>query len=423
MLKTTTKIATLAVAGTLLAGGGAVALQTHAESAYNATAVAGITLSVNDYVSTIEDTAPAVSADASADAAKKDSGKYSKLVMANVENALNVRKKADTTSEIVGQMYKGDAGKVVKKKKNWTKIKSGNVTGWVKNEFLLFGDEAHDYAKKVCNKTATVKTTTLNVREKKSKKSDILTQVAQDCEYTVKKVDDDWVKIVVDDSCKGYVSKDYVDVDIKYGKALTMQEIQDIQDANEAAEAQDQANAAAAADQTTTTTETQTVTSTTTDSVSTIKPQKKSTISSASSGNTSSSGSSFSGSSSSSSSTSSSGGSGSSIAAYASQFVGNPYVYGGSSLTRGADCSGFTMSVFSHFGYSLPHNAAAQAGCGTQVSMSDLQPGDLIFYHGYGHVAIYIGGGSVVHASNPSSGIKISAYNYSTPNKAVRIAR
>ena len=116
---------------------------------------------------------------------------------------------------------------------------------------------------------------------------------------------------------------------------------------------------------------------------------------------------------------------GAQVAAYATQFVGNPYVYGGASLTGGADCSGFTMAVYANFGVGLPHNAAAQSGCGTPVSLSDLQPGDLLFYDnggGIGHVAIYIGGGSVVHASNPETGIKISAYNYRNPVAAVRCA-
>ena len=114
---------------------------------------------------------------------------------------------------------------------------------------------------------------------------------------------------------------------------------------------------------------------------------------------------------------------GAQIAAYATQFVGNPYVYGGASLTGGADCSGFTMAVFANFGIGLPHNAAAQSGCGRSVSLSDLQPGDLLFYDnggGIGHVTLYIGGGQVVHASSPETGIKISPYNYRNPVCAVR---
>ena len=115
---------------------------------------------------------------------------------------------------------------------------------------------------------------------------------------------------------------------------------------------------------------------------------------------------------------------GAQIAAYATQFVGNPYVYGGASLTGGADCSGFTMAVYANFGIGLPHNAAAQSGCGTQVSLSNLQPGDLLFYDnggGIGHVTMYIGGGQVVHASSPETGIKISPYNYRSPVCAVRL--
>ena len=98
-------------------------------------------------------------------------------------------------------------------------------------------------------------------------------------------------------------------------------------------------------------------------------------------------------------------------------------MYGGASLTGGADCSGFTMAVFSHFGISLPHNAAAQSGCGTQVSLSDIQPGDLLFYDnggGIGHVTIYIGNGQVCHASNERTGITISSISYRNPVCAVR---
>ncbi|MCC8138055.1 MAG: NlpC/P60 family protein [Clostridiales bacterium] len=126
---------------------------------------------------------------------------------------------------------------------------------------------------------------------------------------------------------------------------------------------------------------------------------------------------------------------GSQIANYALQFVGNPYKYGGSSLTSGADCSGFTMAVFAHFGITLPHSADSQMkGTSTsvtpvevEVSTSSLQPGDLLFYgtSSYAsHVAIYIGDGKIVHASNsqayPAGGIKISNYNYKTPVKALR---
>lgn len=109
---------------------------------------------------------------------------------------------------------------------------------------------------------------------------------------------------------------------------------------------------------------------------------------------------------------------------YAKQFLGNPYVWGGTSLTNGADCSGFVLSVFKKYGVTLPHSSRAQANSGTSISTSELQPGDLIFYAKGGtinHVAIYIGSGQVIHASSPKTGIKISNYNYRTPAKMVRI--
>lgn len=109
---------------------------------------------------------------------------------------------------------------------------------------------------------------------------------------------------------------------------------------------------------------------------------------------------------------------------FAKQYIGNPYVWGGTSLTKGADCSGFVQSVFKKFGVSLPRNSRSQANAGTKISMSEALPGDLIFYAKGGtinHVALYIGGGQVVHASSPKTGIKISNYNYRTPAKVVRV--
>ena len=413
MLKQAARFATYAIAGTLIVGG--ATLSTSAESAYSSTAVAGITLSVNDYVESIESETPTVavtpeaSGEASADASKKS--KNAKMVAANVEDSVNVRKKNSKKSEVIGQMYKGDVGTIIEKRKNWTKIKSGKVKGWVNNEFLLFGDEAKKFADKVCTKTAVVNTTTLNVRAKKSTDADIVTLIPEGERYDVtKEYESGWVKIDVDGDLKGYVSTEFVDVEYDYGKALTMKEIEDAQAAIAAAEA---ANAVIPE------TVTQTVTEQQSSNVATIKPTKKAeAIKKANNGT------SFTSNSSVASSSTSTSGLGSQIANYALQFVGNPYRYGGTSLTNGADCSGFVQSVYKHFGYNLSRTAAAQAGNGRAVSMSELQPGDLIFYNnggGIGHVAIYTGGGMIVHASTKKTGIKTSVYNYRTPCKAVRI--
>ena len=111
------------------------------------------------------------------------------------------------------------------------------------------------------------------------------------------------------------------------------------------------------------------------------------------------------------------------ICEYARQFVGNPYVWGGTSLTKGADCSGFTLSVYRNYGVSLPHSSKAQANCGERIDLSELQPGDLVFYGGKNihHVAMYIGNGQVVHAQSANTGIVVSSMYYNTPTRAVRV--
>ncbi len=112
------------------------------------------------------------------------------------------------------------------------------------------------------------------------------------------------------------------------------------------------------------------------------------------------------------------------LVSYATQFVGNPYVWGGTSLTKGADCSGFVLSIYAKYGISLPHSSRAQANYGTRISASEAKPGDLFFYgkgKSINHVAIYIGNGQIVHASNRKTGIKISNCYYRTPICVTRL--
>lgn len=277
---------------------------------------------------------------------------YDNLGMSNIsEGNLNIRKKATTDSKIVGKMTKNNACEILKTKGDWTKIKSGSVTGYVKSEYLYTGEDAIKSAEKAVITVATVNTTTLRVRKKPSVDSSVVSLVGEGEDLTVEKIVDGWYKVEVDDE-KGYISGDFVDISQKLPTASSIKELNE-----------DSADGSGASS------------------------------------------------------------TGSSLVQYALQFVGNRYVWGGTSLTNGVDCSGFTMQVYAHYGVSLPHHAASQPAYGTRVSASEAKPGDLFFYSnggGINHVAIYIGNGQVVHASNPRTGIKISNAFYRTPVCVVR---
>lgn len=344
---------------------------------------------------------------------------------------VNIRKTPSTNGKILGKLYEGSSAKVLGTKNGWSKITSGSVTGYIKSEFLATGAKAEKLASKYGTYYAKVKpgTITLNVRTKPNTSCTIVTQIPEDENYRVLNIGKDWVKITIDGE-KGYVAKEFVTLHAKFKKAVSIKEEEAEKKRIAAAEAaekarleqlareQQAAKSASSNSGSSNSSSTRSSSSNTTKrSTSSSSSRKSSTSrrSSSSRSNSSSSGSnsSYSGS-----------GSGAEIAAYAQKFVGNRYVYGGSSLTRGTDCSGFTMSVYLQFGYSLPHSSAAQASCGRKVSLSSVQPGDLIFYRNgsrIGHVAMYIGGGRVVHASNPSDGIKISSMRYRTPACARRI--
>lgn len=322
----------------------------------------------------------------------KDTTKYDKMAVAQVNDYVNIRRKPDENAELLGKLYSNSVATVIRKKGDWYKIKSGSVTGYVKGDYISVGDE--DLIKSVGVQIAKVNTTTLKVRSKASKKSEVLTLVPGGEELTVasmKAYDDGWVKVAVDDG-KGFVSSDYVDISREYTYAESKAEeearlaIEQARIEAEEAARRAQEEAAAANDS----------------SAGTSSGTASAGTSDSSSSDTQAA-----------SETSSTSGSGQSVVNYASQFLGNPYVYGGSSLTGGTDCSGFVMSVYSHFGVSLPHSSSALRGAGYGVSYDSMQPGDIICYNG--HVAIYAGGNTVIHASNPADGIKYtSPANYRT---------
>jgi peptidoglycan DL-endopeptidase CwlO len=362
---------------------------------------------------------------------------YANVGISIAPTYVNVRKKANTDSKILGKLYKGCAATILETKGDWVKIQSGKVKGYINAEYLAIGFDAEELVEKYGTKIATVNTTTLKVREKKSTDSRVLTMIPIDESYVVLKEYDEWVKVSIDggsdededNGVVGYVSKDFVDITVEFDTAISIEEEEAKKKAEEAArKAEEEQAAKLQREQEEQRRQEQQSNSSSSNSNSSSSSSSSSSNSSNSSSNSSSSNSSSSSSSSSSNAEAPKGsGTGSNIAAYAQKFVGNPYVYGGTSLTSGADCSGFVMSVYRSFGYSLPRTSSSQATAGTRVDMGSLQPGDLVFYTGgsgrINHVAIYIGGGKVVHASNPRSGIKISSMNYRTPYTARRIVR
>ena len=315
--------------------------------------------------------------------------KYANKAVADIYSTttLNIRKNGSINAKIVGKMKKGNIATVLKKGSEWSKVRSGNVTGYVKNQYLVFGDEIKNFAKQNVKKVAKVQTETLRVRKKASTDSKIVTLVSEDDKLKVKKQTDDWAKVKVDGQT-GYVSKDYAKVTYSFGKAKSMKQIQAEQEAKEAKKRAEEAARSKSENESVSTTSSGHTSDDGTTSGSTTgsaQTTKKASVSVSSSGSSA---------------------TGSRIASYAQQFVGNPYVWGGTSLTNGADCSGFVQSVYANFGVSLPRTSYEQQNAGTEVSYADAQPGDLICYGG--HVAIYMGNGQIVHASNSQDGIKIS---------------
>ena len=334
-------------------------------------------------------------------AAKKVS-KYAKVGIA-IEDVVNIRVKPETTATIVGRLYKGGAANISAVKGDWVYVKSGNVKGYIKKSLLAIGEAAEKIAPKYLTKYVKVNTVTLNVREKASKESKIIIQIGEDEVYKIVKTYPEWYAIKIDSETIGYITKEYVKAFGKFQYAVSMEELQ--------AQAEEDSNEVS--------------TGKTSDSSKSKSTTNNSTKKKSSKKKTSSKKSSKKSSSKKSSSKKYSSGGKSNISSYALQFVGNPYVYGGTSLTNGTDCSGFTQSVYRNCGYSIGRSSRDQyASAGRIVSMNSLKSGDLLFYAGSGgrvnHVAIYIGNGKVVHASNPRDGIKVSSYNYRTPVRARR---
>ncbi len=333
------------------------------------------------------------------DAAENESN----LIIADVTNYVNIRSLPSEEGEILGKLYDNSVGRRLGEENGWYQIESGRVKGYVKAEFVLTGETAERRAKEVGTRLAEVTTTTLKVRKEATTESAVLGLVPIEEILTVLEETEGWVKVDFEDG-SGYVSTDYVKVYTKNVEAESKEEeaARLKKEEEERKKAEEAAKAALAAEQ-----------------AANKKPAGGSGSPSAkpSSGSTAGSQNGSAGSANQGAGSGSLGEStstealGREIADYALKFVGNPYVYGGTSLTDGADCSGFVQSVYKHFGISLPRTSGEQGKAGRAVDgVSNAKHGDLVWYSG--HIGIYIGNSQIVHASNPKNGIMISDVNY-----------
>ncbi|MBO5281981.1 MAG: C40 family peptidase [Lachnospiraceae bacterium] len=322
----------------------------------------------------VDEAKAAAIAEAVAQERAEEEALFKNLVIAQVNAYVNVRSLPSEEGEIVGKLYNNSVGTFISEENGWYQIQSGNVVGYVKGEYCVTGDEAIALAKQVGTRIATVTCDGLYVRKEANTDCAILGMVAFEDDLLVLDETDTWVLVDIEEGT-GWVSRDYVTLHTEFVQAESKAE----EEARLAKEAEERRRAQEAARQATASQSSNSSTSYGIDPGSvTISGDSEMGVA---------------------------------VAEYAVQFVGNPYKWGGTSLTDGADCSGFVMSVYANFGVSLPHSSSADRKQGYAVDgLENAQPGDLICYSG--HVALYIGDGNIVHASTSKTGIIISKADY-----------
>lgn len=316
-----------------------------------------------------------------------DNREYADLVIAQVPNTyVNVRDLPDAgKGKVLGKLYNNSVGHFIEEENGWYKITSGTVTGYVSGEYCVQGLEALRIAKEVEITYAKVNVSNLRVRKKPNTTSTILGTFSKGDELVVTDIVDNWAKITYNNET-GYISLDYADIRTDFVEAESIEEERARLEAERKAkeEARRKAEAAIAAEKA--------------KAAAAAAAAEAQTQQAAAAVNTDAS-------------------LGQQVVDYAVQFVGNPYVYGGISLTSGCDCSGFVYAIYKHFGLTLKRTGLKQEGYAIG-SLSEAQPGDLLFYSG--HVAIYMGNNQIVHAATKKKGICIGDANYA---KIVAIRR
>ncbi|MCI8742874.1 MAG: C40 family peptidase [Lachnospiraceae bacterium] len=358
-------------------------------------------------------------------------GDYSNIAVSQVTDYVNVREQATTRSGVAGKIYNQCAATILETVQGeggaWYRIQSGSVTGYVKAQYFLVGQEAEKLAQSIGREFVTVNTEGLRLREKPDLGSQVLTHLSNGARYVVQGEEGEFFKVEVDADMTGYIAKQFCKTEVEFDQAVSLEE-ERLKVAEEAQRKQEADNAMAALAQA----KQEAAAGASGELIIAANPQESSQSVSASAPQLYADGSKavaaspvpgaaspFPGGPGSGAVTSATR---TAIVAYARQFLGNPYVYGGTSLTNGADCSGFTQGVYANFGITVGRSSRDQAANGREIAVSAAQPGDLLFYASgnyINHVAMYIGDGKVIHASTPTTGITISPYDYRTPCKAV----
>lgn len=305
----------------------------------------------------------------------EEESEYANLAIAQVTDYVNVRSLPNTDGEIVGKIYNGSVAQVLATagdNDDWFQIISGDVEGFIKAEYFLYGEEAEAVIDQYVTYYATVLADRLNVREEQSADSRRIGYI--DNGENVKVVEDcgDWLKVQYTDSKQGYVSAEYVSVHEEFVYAKSIEE-----ERREEAERQALAARAQEAEQSTP----EVIGDITFPTNQYTSNEELRTA----------------------------------IVDYAMQYLGNKYVHGGRSLASGTDCSGFTCYIYKDFGYSLSRTPGGQYSTnGRSVSYDEIQPGDIICYgkSKCTHVGLYIGDGQIIHSANSRKGVIISAADY-----------
>ena len=312
------------------------------------------------------------------DGAQEES-EYADLAIANVDHYVNVRTEPNTDSAVVGKIYGGAVAQILSvagEEDDWFQVISGNVEGYIKAEYFLYGDAAVAVIDDYVTRYATVQADRLNVREQPDLEASRVGYIDHGERVKVLEDQGEWLKVQYTDSKTGYVAAEYVTVSEEFVYAKTLEE-----------EAKELAEKRALEER---------------QQVSEVQAAENTTVEIASPNTT----------------YSTNGELRQQIVDYSMQFLGNKYIHGGQTLAGGTDCSGFTSLIYKEFGYSLGRTPASQlSGAGRGIDYSEAQPGDIICYGSGGkctHVALYIGNGQIIHSANPRKGVVIMNADYDT---------